>query len=248
MSNWIEGKIIKVKKWSSNLFSIILKADIEPFIAGQFAKLSIIKKNKRIHRAYSYVNSPDNRNLEFYIVLIKNGIMTQTLNKININDKIFISKKSFGFFTINNIPKCENLWMISTGTGIGPYLSILSENKNINLFKKIILIHCVRYYKDLSYLNLINKLHSKNKNKITVKIILSREKKKNFLNGRITTLFKNDLIEKYTQSEINAKNTHIMLCGNPQMIKEMCIILKEKKKMSINLKNKTGNITLENYW
>lgn len=158
MNDWVKAEVIKFKKWSNNIFSIFLNAKIKPFIAGQFAKILIILNKKKIIRAYSYVNSPENKILEFYIIIIKHGIMSNYLSKLNIKDKIMIKKNSFGYFTIKNIPKCKDLWMLSTGTGIGPYLSILSKKKKIKKFKKIILIHSIKYLKNLHYLHIIKKI------------------------------------------------------------------------------------------
>ncbi|MDE5285896.1 MAG: ferredoxin--NADP(+) reductase, partial [Buchnera aphidicola] len=109
---------------------------------------------KKITRSYSYVNAPSNQVLEFYIIRIKNGKLSNILYNLKKNDKIFIKKQSYGFFTLKEVPYCKFLWMFATGTAIGPYLSILQEEQNIDRFKKIILIHAVRYYNDLSYLPL----------------------------------------------------------------------------------------------
>ncbi|MBZ2279596.1 MAG: FAD-binding oxidoreductase, partial [Buchnera aphidicola] len=133
---------------------------ISSFDAGQFTQLSLYDPStkKKITRAYSYVNAPSDKKLEFYIIRVKNGKLSNLLYNLKQNDKIFIKKKSSGFFTLNEIPSCKFLWMFATGTAIGPYLSILQEGKNINKFKKIILIHAVRYYCDLSYLPLMKQL------------------------------------------------------------------------------------------
>ncbi|WP_247646095.1 FAD-binding oxidoreductase, partial [Enterobacteriaceae endosymbiont of Donacia piscatrix] len=119
MTEWSIGKIKEIKYWKNNLFSIILKAKINNFFAGQFTKLALKINNKKIQRAYSYINSPKNKNYEFYISNINKGNLTPFLYKLKINDKIMIAKNALGNFTINNINSCKNLWMLSTGTGIG---------------------------------------------------------------------------------------------------------------------------------
>ncbi|QJC29052.1 FAD-binding oxidoreductase [Enterobacteriaceae endosymbiont of Plateumaris rustica] len=249
MNDWVIGKVKKIHYWTKNLFTIILNAKVNFFIPGQFTKLSLIINGKRIRRAYSYINCPKNVNHEFYIKNIKEkGNLTPYLHKLNINDEIMISKNALGSFTINNIQNCENLWMISTGTGIGPYLSILQNGSNLEKFKKIILIHALRYISDLSYINLINKFKNKLKKKLIVQIITSREKKQNYLQGHIPKLINNGSIEKKIGILINKNNTHIMLCGNPNMIYETQKLLQEKYDLSKNLKNKKGNITIEKYW
>lgn len=247
MNNFVKGKIIKNIQWTESLFSLILTAPIKPFIAGQFTKLALKIKGNIIQKAYSYVNSPNNKKLEFYLVKIKNGKFTPHLQNLKKNDSILIKKNASGFFTTEKIPNCELLWMFSTGTAIGPFLSILQSGENLNKFKKIILIHAVRYEKDLNYLFLINKLKKKYKEKLITQIIISRENKKNSLFGRIPNLIKNGKLEKKLNKTIHPSNSHVMLCGNPGMLKETKEILNEKG-MKIHLKKKPGHITIEQYW
>ncbi|WP_343189075.1 FAD-binding oxidoreductase [Buchnera aphidicola (Chaitoregma tattakana)] len=249
MTKWIDARVIEVKKWKYPLFSLILHAKISPFIAGQFAKIVIFKNEKKIQRAYSYVNSPKDKNLEFYIACIKNGKITNALYKLMPGNNIVISKKSFGFFTLKEVPQTENLWMISTGTAIGPYLSMLQDGgKEIKKFKKIILIHAVRYINQLNYLNVINKIKLQYGSKFIFQKIVSREKNKECLFGRIPKLLLNNEIEKKIHVKINSNNTHIMLCGNPSMLKNTYKVLKEKYDLQKNLRRRKGHITMENYW
>jgi len=222
MSKWVEAEITKVKKWTTKLFTIYVKANVNTFIPGQFAKLSIIKNGKRIQRAYSYVNPPKREELEFYISNISEGILSPVLYCLKPLEKIFINKESFGFFTLKNIKSCKTLWMMSTGTGIGPYLSMLQQNDNQELekFHNIVLVHAVRYFNDLSYFNLIKKLKKKYQGKLIFKSIVSRECDKNSLIGRIPNLLENKKLEKSIGIKISKKSSHIMLCGNPNMVRE----------------------------
>ncbi|WP_343189934.1 ferredoxin--NADP reductase [Buchnera aphidicola (Astegopteryx bambusae)] len=249
MNNWTTATVVKVKKWKFPLFSLVVNAKILPFKAGQFTKIAIFQNGKKIQRAYSYVNSPKDKNIEFYIAYIEDGILTKKLFNLKIKDKILIHKKSFGFFTIENIPKTKHLWMISTGTAIGPYLSILQHGgKKIKKFKKIILLNAVRYKKHFNYKNIIKKISQKYKNKFIFKKIISREKCEKCLFGRIPNLLLTNKIEKKIKIYINPNDSHIMLCGNPKMLKDTKKILEEKYNLKKHLIKKPGNITMENYW
>ncbi|BAC24421.1 fpr [Wigglesworthia glossinidia endosymbiont of Glossina brevipalpis] len=248
MTEWVPGKIIKVKNWTDRLFSIILHAPISPFIAGQFAKLKLNINEKYIQRAYSYVNAPKDNNLEFYLVETKLGKFSPVLKSLNTGQKILITKNSSGSFILEMIPDCKNLWMIATGTAIGPYLSILQQGEDLNRFEKIILIHAVRFYKDLSYVEKIYNLKKIYKNKLFVQLIVSREKTKNTLFGRIPELINNGNLERSLKIYIDLKDTHVMLCGNPNMIHDTYSCLNKKFKMTKNYQNKVGNITSELYW
>ncbi|QCI25759.1 ferredoxin--NADP(+) reductase [Buchnera aphidicola (Sitobion avenae)] len=252
MNPWINADIIKVKRWTDNLFSLFLNASIEPFHAGQFTKLALYNSNslnrKKIQRAYSFVNAPSEKNLEIYIVRVLNGELSNLLYNLQSGDQIFIKKKSFGFFIIDEIPDCEILWMFATGTAIGPYCSILKEGKNIDRFNHIVLIHAVKYQHELTYLPLMKELHEKYNGKLKIQTITSREKNKNSLTGRIPFLLKNQTLEKHIGFSIDSQTSHVMLCGNPLMVKDTFLFLKNHRNMEKHLRRKKGNITMENYW
>lgn len=249
MNEYIKGKVLINKYWTDKLFSLIITANINSFTAGQFTKLGLKINNKIIKRAYSYVNSPLNKNLEFYITTVPKGKLSLLLYKLKPNDKVIVEKEAKGCLTLNNIPNCENLWMISTGTAIGPYLSILEHKiDNIERFKKIILINSVRFSKDLNYLTKILKLKEFYKDKLYIQTIVSKEYSLGSLHGRVTNLIDDNILEKNIGIQINPKNTHIMLCGNPHMVHDMQKILINKRGMLKHLKNNKGHITSENYW
>ncbi|CAL4325945.1 Flavodoxin/ferredoxin--NADP reductase [Buchnera aphidicola (Protaphis terricola)] len=248
MNPWINANVLKIKKWTKNLFSIFLNAPISNFKAGQFTKLALYEKTKKIQRAYSFVNAPSNKNLEIYIVRVLNGKLSNLLYHLKSGDHVLIKKNAFGFFTLEEIPNCEILWMFATGTAIGPYCSILQEAKNTERFKNIILIHAVRYKNDLSYLSLMKKLHIQYNGKLKIQTIVSREKHEDSLSGRIPFLLKNKILEEKIGFKINHNNSHVMLCGNPLMVKETYLFLKENRNMFKHLRKKKGHITMENYW
>ena len=244
---WLKAKIIDLKKWNDRLFTLKINAPIAPFLAGQFTKLSCIHKNQRIQRAYSFINAPDNKILEFYILLIPNGKLTPKLYNIE-KYEIFITKSSFGFFILSELPMRENIWMIATGTAIGPYCSILQDKKIFQKYKKIILIYAVKSVNDLNYLKILKQIQKKNKNQMIIKIILSQEKNSKYLYGRIPKLLMSGELEKSISEPLNKKESHVMLCGNPNMVKETQMILYKLKDMKKHFRRKTGHISSENYW
>ncbi|ARC54892.1 ferredoxin-NADP reductase [Candidatus Riesia sp. GBBU] len=248
MTTWIKGKVIANYKWTESLFSLIIIAKTKKFLAGQFTKLALKINGEKIQRIYSYVNSPESKKLEFYISNIENGILSQNLRKLEIDEEIYIDRDSYGNFTISSIPECENLWMLSTGTAIGPFLSILQYRKNLERFKKIILVHSVRYVKDLNYIFLMKNLKNEFNGKLKIQSVVSREKISHSLYGRITTLIKSGELESSLKEKIEKNNTHIMLCGNPNMIQDMIKILQQERKMNVHSNRNRGNITFERYW
>ncbi|WWO95353.1 MAG: ferredoxin--NADP(+) reductase [Candidatus Dasytiphilus stammeri] len=253
-SNWVVAKVIQVIHWTDNLFTLKVHATISPFIAGQFTKIAfeiqINNRKKRIQRAYSYVNAPSNNDLEFYIVTVKDGKLSPYLHNLKLGSELLISKEACGFFVLKEIPSCNNLWMLATGTGIGPYLSILQEGKDLERFQHIILVHAVRYAKDLCYLTLMQQLKEKFNKKLKIQTIVSREYNSGSLLGRIPALIADGQLEQALNIQLDPQNSHVMLCGNPNMVRETQEILQKVKKMNKHLRHgkDVGHITTEHYW
>ncbi|WWP00068.1 MAG: ferredoxin--NADP(+) reductase [Candidatus Dasytiphilus stammeri] len=250
MSNWVVAKVIQVIHWTDNLFTLKLQAAISPFIAGQFTKIAVEMNRKRIQRAYSYLNAPSDNDLAFYIVTVKDGKLSPYLHDLKRGSELLISKESLGFFILKEIPSCKNLWMLATGTGLGPYLSILQEGKDLDRFQHIILVHAVRYARDLCYLPLMQELKKRYKEKFHFQTIVSREYISGSLLGRIPALIADGTLEQALNIEIDAQNSHVMLCGNPNMVRETQEILQKMKQMNKHLRSgkNIGHITTEHYW
>ncbi|MDR5617085.1 ferredoxin--NADP(+) reductase [Arsenophonus sp.] len=248
MANWVTGKIIKNHKWTDALFSLILEAPIKPFIAGQYAKLALEINGQRIQRAYSYVNAPNDNQLEFYLVTVPEGKLSPHLEALKPDDPIYVTEEAAGFFVLEELPDCETLWMLSTGTAIGPFLSILQFSENLARFNQIILVHAVRYAEDLSYLPLMKALEKKYQGKLKIQTIVSRENKTGSLIGRIPALIESGQLEQAVKAKIDPTTSHVMLCGNPQMVKDTQQLLKIQRGMDKHLRRKAGHITSEQYW
>ena len=111
-----------------------------------------------VARPYSFVNSPSENFLEFYSVYVTNGPLYTELQRLKNGDPINVGLKGNCFLVLNEIPKVENIWMLATGTAIGPYLSILKTKESLEKFKNVILVHAVRYSKELTYQKTISEL------------------------------------------------------------------------------------------
>tara|TARA_B100001996_G_C18670647_1_gene596600 strand:+ start:1772 stop:2518 length:747 start_codon:yes stop_codon:yes gene_type:complete len=244
---WVQGEVVSVKHWTESLYSIKITAPKVKFIAGQYAKISLNIDNKDVARPYSFVNSPNEPFLEIYSVAVPNGPLSTELQKIKKGDRLNISKNGNGFLILNEIPKVKNIWMLATGTGIGPYLSILKTEDSWDNFEKVILVHAVRYNKELTYKETIKNLKEKYGKRFIYITFVSREKSENSLDGRIPQSINNGLLEKKANTKMLPSNTHIMLCGNPEMLKDTTIELK-KIGLKKHRRSSPGNITTENYW
>lgn len=230
MAEWVTGKVTKVQFWTDALFSLTVHAPVNPFTAGQFAKLGLEIDGERVQRAYSYVNAPGNPDLEFYLVTVPEGKLSPRLAALQPGDEVQIVSEAAGFFVLEEVPDCETLWMLATGTAIGPYLSILQEGKDLQRFKNLVLVHAVRYAADLSYLPLMLELQQRYEGKLRIQTVVSRETISGSLTGRVPALIESGALEEAVGLPMNTETSHVMLCGNPQMVRDTTQLLKDSGK------------------
>ena len=140
MEEWQEGEIIENKKWTENLASLKIKANINLHKAGQFTRLGLKHGNDLVTRSYSYASAPQDDLLEIIYVNIPNGIFSPRLHQLKRGDKVSVMSQAIGYFTLDEIPEGKNLWMLATGTALGVFLSILKTALPWKRFEKIILI------------------------------------------------------------------------------------------------------------
>lgn len=248
MADWVSGTVIEMRHWTESLFSIRLKAPVESFTAGQFTKLALDVDGELIQRAYSYVNAPNDENLEFYLVNVPEGKLSPRLHKLVEGDQLLITKDAVGFFVLDEVPDCDTLWMMASGTALGPFLSMLQAEEDMQRFKNLVLVHSVRQAQDLNYSQLMQKLQLRYQGKLRIQTIVSREEVEGALHGRIPRLIENGLLESAVGLPIDAETSHVMLCGNPQMVADAQKVLKQTRNMRKHLRRKAGHITSENYW
>ena len=152
MSQWLPAKVISRKDWNSHLFSLVLECDRFPrYQAGQFIKLSALFDERRVTRAYSLVSAPREQHLEVLVVKVDDGQFTPYLHSLAVGDTLEVSDSARGDFTLEKIPEKNNLWLIATGTGVSPFLSMLTEGELWRRKGRVFLIYGVRYLDDLAY-------------------------------------------------------------------------------------------------
>src|ERR1700704_6346711 len=123
MQKWVEGTVVNQKRWPETLFTLKVEADVPAFEAGQFAKLALAVDGEMVARPYSFVNAPRERPHEFYYVTLPDGPLTKRLCTLETGDTIYLAPRPAGFLVLSEVPSAANLWLISTGTGVGPFLS-----------------------------------------------------------------------------------------------------------------------------
>ena len=246
--------LLDVKPLSPNLFTLRTTRDRGfRFRAGQFARLGVTKADgSTVWRAYSMVSSPHDEFLEFFSIVVPGGEFTSELSRLQVGDTLLVDRQAFGYLTLDRFVDGRDLWLLATGTGIAPFVSILQDFEVWEKFERIVLVYSAREARELAYQKLIAELGQRDylvehAHKLTYIPIVTREQLPGVLNGRITTLIENGELERAARVELSPEHSRIMLCGNPQMIDDTRKLLKERD-LQLNLTRRPGQVAVENYW
>ena len=146
------GRVIENRHWTDTLFSLRVEGPRLEFEAGQFVRIGI---EPTLVRAFSFVNPPGDPVLEFYGVVVPQGPLSPRLAHLKNGDVLQVASNPAGFLVLSELPDAETLWLVSTGTGIAPFLSILRTETPWGRFRNVVLVHAVRYARELAYRDLI---------------------------------------------------------------------------------------------
>lgn len=246
-SKWIEGRVIDKRQWTERLYSLQVDAPVAPFLAGQFGRLALDINGEMVTRSYSFVNAPDERPLEFYFITVPDGPLTQRMVNLEAGDLIWIAPRPSGLFTLAGVPDGNYLWLLSTGTAIGPFISILKTAEPWRRFSKVILVHAVRHVEELSYQNEINRFLEHHPGQFIMIPFVSREDTDFGIRGRIPTAILDGRLESRAGLALNAEQGQVMICGNPDMVRDTMAVL-ESRGLKRNRRREPGQITIETYW
>ena len=220
---------------------------------GQFARLGVRSADGEIvWRAYSIASANYDGFLEFYSIVVPDGRFTTQLYKLDIGDKIFVERKSYGFLTTDRFTLGKDLWMLSTGTGLAPFISILYDFATWETYENLILVHSVRNKDELAYEEAIhnfkaNEYFAEFSSRLHYVQAVTREEVPNTLNGRITHLLENGELEKVVGLPIDEDRSRIMICGNPEMVDETRELL-TRRGLRVSRRGEPGHLAVENYW
>jgi ferredoxin--NADP+ reductase len=244
---WCEGRVQEVYHWTDKLYSIRVMADVNPFTAGQFTKLGLAIDDELVSRPYSYVNAPHERPLEFYFITVPDGPLTNRMVQLAAGDGIEVMRNAAGFLTLDEVPEATQLWMLSTGTAVGPFLSILKTDQPWQRFEQIVLVHAVRHAAELSFPETIQALRGAHPDRFQFIPVVSREDTGFALRARIPALVEDGRLERRAGLKITAADSQIMICGNPDMVKTTSAAL-QARGLERNRRRSPGQISVENYW
>lgn len=263
--NGIVTQVVQVSP-SMKIFRIVPDGwELPEFEAGQFVALALpesssrcedstdefkpVAPGKMIKRAYSIASSSKTKEyLEFIITLVRSGSLTPRLFDLNIGDRIGVGKKFTGMFTLEQVPSENNVVLIATGTGVAPYMSMLRSDA-LKSNRKITVIQGAGNSWDLGYKSELELLESMSENFTYIPTIISPENEHGKWNGEtrfIEELWKSNIVEEKSGYKPTSENSHIFLCGNPNMITSVTEML-ESDDFKVHSRKEPGQIHIEKF-
>ena len=235
MANLEVENVLDVHHWNDTLFSF--KTTRSPsfrFRNGEFVMIGLPGEERPVLRAYSIASANYEEHLEFLSIKVPDGKLTSKLQHIQPGDDIFITRKPTGTLVADDLRPGKRLYLIASGTGLAPFMSIIYDPDIYEKFDQIVLFHGVRYVSELAYHDLIKNELPNNEflgeeiaNKLIYYPCVTREPFEN--KGRITDLLKYGILEKNLGFErINPEHDRFMLCGSPALLKDMQNLLDER--------------------
>ena len=255
---WLEDKLFSVRVSRDPAFQ---------FVPGQFARLGLPVGSSdgdptMEWRAYSMVSTPDDQALEFFSVVVPEGKFSPAMARLEPGDSIYVDKTPFGFLTLDRFPDGQVLWLISTGTGLSAYLSMLRLASTWRQFRRVVVVHGVRQMNELAYrqelVGPIRQLATEADAELIYLPVPSREalsgevlahvpRQDLVAAARVTTLLQSGELEKRAGINLDPATSRVMLCGNPAMVTEMRTLLAERH-FAPGRRGVPGNLAVENYW
>ena len=246
MPEWQTGRITGNRRWTEQLYSLRFNAPLENFKAGQFVRIALEIDGEVVARPYSLVNSPAEPEFEIFFNIIPEGPLTPRLAVLKQGDEIRVADKPYGFMTIDEIPAARHLWMLATGTGVGPFISILKSDDVWQKFEKVVLVYSVKTVQELAYQEAITQVHKQYQQQLSFIPLVTREVMEGALNTRITSAIESGQLEQQAGIIMKPEDSHVMMCGNSAMITEATGLLKSRN-MRKHLRREPGHITTEKY-
>lgn len=235
MSNFFEEQVLSVYHWTDRLFSFTTTRDPGfRFRTGEFTMIGLKVDGRPLLRAYSVVSPAWAETLEFFSIKVPNGPLTSRLQHIKVGDAITVGRKATGTLVMDNLLPGKTLYLLGTGTGLAPFLSVIRDPETYERFEKVVLVHGCRHVADLAYKDLITKelpAHEFLGEEIAGKLLyyptVTREPFRN--TGRISALLESGkLCADVGLPPLDAATDRVMICGSPAMMVDLKTLLESR--------------------
>ncbi len=232
MSAFLEETVLSVHHWTDRLFSFTTTRDTAlRFSNGHFTMIGLRVDGKPLLRAYSIASANHEDHLEFLSIKVPDGPLTSRLQHIQVGDTIIVGKKPTGTLLIDYLLPGKRLYLLGTGTGLAPYLSIVRDPETYEKFEDVVVVHGVRQVEELAFHDLLD--HELAQDELLGELVagklhyyptVTRESYRNM--GRMTDLIQSGkLAADLGLPPLNPEEDRVMLCGSPAMLRDLKALL-----------------------
>jgi len=243
-------------RWTEKLFSFRLtRQPTFRFSPGQFVRLGLPGDDGRlIWRPYSMVSATYDDLLEFYSIVVPDGLFTSRLARLGVGDQVAVDRQAWGHLTTDRFQGGRELWMLATGTGLAPFLSILTDPAVWTQYQRLVLVHSVREGPELTYRDWLTALPrhplvGAHADRLHYQPVVTREAGADTpfppLAARIPALLQSHALEAAVGLELHPDHSRVMACGNPEMVEDTRQAL-EAKGLLLSKRGQPGQVAIEN--
>lgn len=262
---WTRERILSIRRWTAKLFSIrTTRAPAYRFQSGQFARLGVAcqpmdavqlqtaQASDFIWRAYSMASANYDEHLEFFSIVVPGGEFSTRLEHLQPGDEVMVEKASYGFLTTDRFVDGRDLWLLASGTGLAPFLSILHDPQLWQDYQHLILVHSVREAEELVYRDQIlalpqHALLQHGKARLQYLPLVTRARVAGCLDARMTQLLADGRLAAAAGLPLEVEHSRLMICGNPQMAADLRSQLTGLG-FRVGRRGQPGQLAFENYW
>lgn len=251
---WTAERVLELRAWTPRQLSFrTTRSPSFRFTPGHYARLGLDGSDgETVWRPYSVVSAAYDDYLEFLAILVPEGAFSVGLERLRVGDILRVDKASYGFLTVDQLAPGRDLWLIASGTGLGPFISILRDPAVWRRFERLVLVHSVRQAAELAYRDEIaalpdHPLLAEGGARLTYLPVVTREPGATVLAERIPHLVADGRLEAAAGAPLDVATARVMVCGNPEMAQEMRGLLRERG-FATGRRGIAGQMAFENYW
>jgi ferredoxin--NADP+ reductase len=251
---WTTERVLSVHHWTPTLISLrTTRPQNFRFTPGHYARLGLVTNDgSEVWRPISMVSAASDETLEFFVVLIPGGMFSAAFGLLQSGDTLRIDRLGYGFMTLEQLAAGRNLWLLASGTGLGPFVSMLRDTAVWQKFERLIVVHSVRRAAELAYGDEIRALtdHARrtpDSAQLTYLPIVTREPGATTLSTRLPQLLLAGGLEAAAGTTLEVATSRLMVCGNPAMASELRQLLAARG-FATSRRNAPGQMAFENYW
>ena len=250
---WTTERVLAIHCWTPTLLSFrTTRYRGFRFTPGHYTRLGLGAGDQLVWRPFSLASAAYDDFLEFIAVLVPGGAFSEPLRQLRVGDTLRVDKASYGFLTVDQLARGKDLWLLASGTGLGPFLSILRDPAVWQNHERLIVAHSVRHSSELAWRDEIadirkGELFAEAKATLNYLPVVTREPGASTLAERIPLLLADGRLEQAAACPLLVATSRVLVCGNPEMTRELRQWLAARG-FATNRRGVPGQMAFEKYW